>query len=79
MHKRLEVKQYLAKSKMRVSPPLACIFGTFCLYFTCIPPVSHRILGLSRVSLYQSISIHFCSRSTVPRCIPLYPAVSVHI
>jgi len=46
------------------------------LYFTCVPPVSHRILGIPRypcIYLYLAI----CSRSTVSRCIPLYHAVSV--
>jgi len=34
--------------------PLACIFGISRLYFTCIPPVSQRILGIPciPVSIY---------------------------
>jgi len=51
------------------------------LYFTCIPPGAWYLTVslVSRVSLYQFyISIHFAAdrRSTVSRCIPLYPAVS---
>jgi len=37
------------------SPPLARICGMSRLYFTCIPPVSHRILG---ISLCPCISIY---------------------
>jgi len=61
-----------------VSPPLECIFGISRLYFTCIPPVSNRILG---TPLYPCIYIssHFAADPLYPavsRCIQLYPYVS---
>jgi len=44
------------------SPALACIFGIPRLHFTCILPVSHRILG---IPLYPCIDLYlkFCSKS----------------
>jgi len=70
------------------SPPLACIFGMPRLYFTCIPPVSHGILGIPCIHSI-SISIHFaadpqypavssCIRTYLAKssCIPLYLTVS---
>jgi len=67
--------------------PLACILGLPRLYFTYILPVFHVYPAcISPIScLYLTISLvsrciwPFCSRSTVSRCIPLYPAVSVRI
>jgi len=60
-------------------PPLVCIFGMSRLYSTCIPPVSHRILGISR---YPCIYLHLAILQQI-HCIPLnitvYQAVSVRI
>jgi len=39
----------------RLNIPLECIFGIFRLHFTCIPPVSHRILG---TPLYPCIDLY---------------------
>ena len=54
------------------SPPLACIFGTSRLYFTCTPPVSHRILGISCIP----VSILYLSILQQIHCITLYPTIS---
>ena len=54
------------------STPLACIFGISRLYFTCIPPVSHRILD---VPLYPCIDRYLAIMQQI-HCIPLYPTVS---
>ena len=54
------------------SPPLACIFGMSRLYFTCIPPVSHRILDIPCIP----VSILYLSMLQQIHCIPLYPTVS---
>jgi len=53
------------------SPSLPCIFGMSRLYFTCIPPVSHRILGIR----YIPVSILYLSILQQIHCIPLYPTV----
>jgi len=57
---------------------LACIFGISCFISTCIPPVSHRILGIPLcpcIDLYLAIlqQIH-CTPlfSTVSSCIRTY-------
>jgi len=78
--------------KVGISPPLACIFGMSRLYSTCIPPVSHRILG---TPLYLSTSRTPNNFAADPLCpavshctqlylyvssyIQLYPAVSHRI
>jgi len=54
------------------SPPLECIFWITRLFFTCIPPVSHRILG---IPLYPSIYLHLAILQQI-HCIQLYPYVS---
>jgi len=53
-------------------PPLACIFGIPRLYFTCILPVSPRILG---IPLYPCINLYYTTSSHYGAD-PLYPAVS---
>jgi len=53
-------------------PPLECIFWIPRLYSTCIPPVSHRILG---IPLYPCIYLHPAVLQQI-HCILLYPAVS---
>jgi len=66
-HRPLLVSYYM------YSPPLKYIFGMSRLYFTCIPLVSHRILGIPCIpvaSLYQSISSHLAAD---PLYLPLYP------
>jgi len=57
------------------SPPLACIFGTSRLYSTCIPPVSHRILG---IPLYPCIFLNLVHLTILQQihCIPLYLTAS---
>jgi len=57
----------------RMSPPLACIFGISRLYFTCILPVSHRILG----PWYPAVSLLYLANLQQIHCIPLYPTVTV--
>ena len=54
------------------SPPLACIFGMSCLYFACMLPVSHHILG---IPLYPCIELYLVILQQI-HCIPLYPTVS---
>jgi len=51
---------------------LKCIFGISRLYFTCIPPVSHRILG---TPLYPGVDLYLAILKQI-HCIPLYPTES---
>jgi len=68
------------KDVSHLSPPLAYIFGISRLYFTCIPPVSHRILGIPCIPVsVLYLSIHFAADPLFPgvsHCIQLYPYVS---
>ena len=61
-----------AADRIGVSPPLACILGMSRLDSTCIPPVSHHILG---IPLYPCIYLHLAILQQI-HCILLYLTVS---
>jgi len=64
------------------SPPLACVCGTSRLYFSCILPVSHRILLALCIPRANPVSSYFAADPLYPavsHCIQLYSCVSSYI